>query len=169
MVSQNEYHSYFKIYIEDLLTNGKSIIENLIITKNNLEKLVSLIPEEKELYIYAEGKWTVKEILQHIIDTERIFNYRALRFARNDQTNLQGFDHDLYNKNVAANERDLGNILEEFKIVRAATILLFKSFSEEALLKKGIASDSLISVRALGYLISGHQEHHLRIFKERYL
>ena len=91
MLLTDEYHSYFKKYIDDLATNGRSIIENLIETGNHLEQFVATIPKEKELYVYAEGKWTFKEILVHVIDTERIFNYRALRFARNDSTELQGF------------------------------------------------------------------------------
>ena len=103
-----------------------------------------------------------------MIDTERIFNYRALRFARNDSTELQGFDHDFYNENVAANSQELQELIDEFKSVRTSSISLFKSFSEEVLLRKGSASGNIISVRAIGFLISGHQKHHLKIFKERY-
>jgi uncharacterized damage-inducible protein DinB len=165
MLLSNEYHSYFKIYIDDLASNGKSIIENLIETGNHLEQFATTISKEKELYVYAEGKWTFKQLLVHVIDTERIFNYRALRFARNDSTELQGFDHDFYNENVAANSQEL---IDEFKSVRASSISLFKSFSEEVLLRKGSASGNIISVRAIGFLISGHQKHHLKIFKERY-
>ena len=168
MLLPDEYNSYFKTYIDDLVTNGKSIIQNLIETGNHLEQFVATIPKEKELYVYAEGKWTFKEILVHVIDTERIFNYRALRFARNDSTELQGFDHDFYNKNVSATSRELEELLDEFKTVRASSISLYKSFSEEVLLRKGSASGNIISVRAIGFLISGHQKHHLKIFKERY-
>ena len=103
-----------------------------------------------------------------MIDTERIFNYRALRFARNDSTELKGFDHDSYNENVEANSRNLQELLDEFKTVRASSISLYKSFSEEVLLRKGSASGNIISVRAIGFLISGHQKHHLKIFEERY-
>jgi len=103
-----------------------------------------------------------------VIDTERIFNYRALRFARNDSTELKGFDHDSYNENVEANSRNLQELLDEFKTVRASSISLYKSFSEEVLLRKGSASGNIISVRAIGFLISGHQKHHLKIFEERY-
>lgn len=169
MLLSNEYHSYFKIYIDDLSTNGKSILENLIDTGNHLEELVTATPKEKQLYIYAEGKWTLKQLLVHIIDTERIFNYRALRFARNDSTELQGFDHDFYTENVNANARDLEDLLSEFKLVRASSVSLFKSFPDEALFRKGTASGNIISVRAIGHLISGHQQHHIKIFKERYL
>ena len=168
MLLSNEYHSYFKIYIDDLVTNGKSIIENLIETGNYLEQVATTIPKEKELYVYAEGKWTFKQLLVHVMDTERIFNYRALRFARNDSTELKGFDHDSYNENVEANSRNLQELLDEFKTVRTSSISLYKSFSEEVLLRKGSASGNIISVRAIGFLISGHQKHHLKIFEERY-
>jgi len=169
MLPENEYHPYFKTYIDPLVSNGKSIIENLIETGSFLEAIVSNLPKEKELYIYADGKWTIKELLVHIIDTERIFIYRALRFARNDKTDLQGFDQDDYNDNVDANGRALKDILEEFRTVRASSISLFKSFSGDALLMTGTASGNSISVRAIGYLMSGHQLHHIKIFKERYL
>lgn len=169
MLSEKEYHPYFKIYIDHLAKNGFSIIENLIETGNELEEVVSTLPKEKELFVYAEGKWTLKELLLHIIDTERIFIYRALRFARNDKTDVQGFDQDDYNDNVEANGRELQDLLEEFKSVRTSSITLYKSFSEEALVRIGTASGNAISVRAIGYLMSGHQQHHIKIFKERYL
>ena len=169
MLPENEYHPYFKTYIDVLTNNGLSIIENLIKTGQELEELVSNLPKEKENYRYAAGKWTLKELLVHIIDTERIFIYRTLRFARNDKTDLQGFDQDDYNDYADANSRNLKDILEEFISVRKSSITLFKSFSEEALLRMGTASGNAISVRALGYLMSGHQQHHIKIFKERYL
>ncbi len=92
-----------------------------------------------------------------------------MRFARNDSTELQGFDHDFYTENVNANARDLEDLLSEFKLVRASSVSLFKSFPDEALFRKGTASGNIISVRAIGHLISGHQQHHIKIFKERYL
>ena len=150
MLFPDEYHSYFKKYIDDLVTNGRSIIENLIETGNHLEQFVATIPKEKELYVYAEGKWTLKQLLVHIIDTERIFNYRALRFARNDSTELQGFDHDFYTENVNANARDLEDLLSEFKLVRASSVSLFKSFPDEALLRKGEVQGSVELTFRLG-------------------
>lgn len=169
MLRQDEYHPYFKSFVEDLVNNGKSIVENLKETGQFLEDVVSSLPKEKELYRYAEGKWTIKELLLHIIDTERIFNYRALRFSRNDATNVIGFEQDDYNDNSNANERTLQSLLEEFKAVRLSTIALYKGLSEEALLRMGNASGNAISVRALGLITSGHQRHHIRVFQERYL
>lgn len=169
MVPENEYNPYFKPFIEDLSKSGKSIVENLQETGRFLEEVVSSLPKEKELYRYAEGKWTIKELLLHIIDTERIFNYRALRFSRNDKTDVQGFEQDDYNDNANANERTLQSLLEEFKAVRLSTIALYKGLSDEALLRMGTASGNGISVRALGLITSGHQRHHIRVFQERYL
>ncbi len=169
MLHDHEYPAYFKNFIEGLTSNGKSIVENMEETGNDLVNDLSGLSEEKLLFAYAEGKWTIKELVQHIIDTERIFNYRALRFARNDSTNIEGFEQDDYNDNVDANARDFQEMLEEFSWVRKNSIALFKSFSEEALLRKGLASGNLISVRAIGYITSGHQQHHLNVIKERYL
>lgn len=108
-------------------------------------------------------------MIQHIIDTERVFCYRALCFARNDQTPLPGFDQDVFVDNAKSNDRDFNDLLDEMNTLRKSTIQLYKSFSEEALLRIGVASGNEISVRALGYLFSGHQIHHLNVVKERYL
>lgn len=111
----------------------------------------------------------MKELIQHVIDTERIFSYRAMCFARNDKTSLPDFDQDLFVNNDNDNKRDYEDLLDEMSTLRKSTIQLYKSFSEEALLRIGVASENKISVRALGYLFSGHQIHHLNIIKERYL
>jgi uncharacterized damage-inducible protein DinB len=120
-------------------------------------------------YRYAEGKWTIKDILQHLIDTERIFAYRALRFSRNDLTPLSSFDENEYVIEAKANRRSIQELLTELAVVRQATLSLFKTFSEEELLRIGTASSKPISVRALGFVIIGHQNHHQRFFEERYL
>lgn len=117
---------------------------------------------------YAEDKWTVKDIFQHIIDNERIQAYRALRFARNDKSVLPGYDEKLFAAHADTAHRTVDDLLEEFKIVREASICLFKSFSDEMLLRTGICFDTTISVLALGFVIVGHQIHHLHIIKERY-
>jgi hypothetical protein len=127
------------------------------------------VPEEKLSYRYAEGKWTIKEIMAHLIDDERIYAYRALRFARNDQTELPGFDQDDYAIESAANERSLDDLLEEFAAVRRSTIALFNSFDERVWTRSGVASGNVMSVRAAAYHIAGHELRHLNIIKERYL
>lgn len=169
MISKTEYVPYFEQYIKLVSTDELSIIENLESSQNKFEKLLRNLPKEKHDYSYAEGKWTLKELIQHIIDTERIFCYRALCFARNDKTLLPGFDQDVFVENDNANDRNYYDLLDEMDILRKSTIQLYKSFSDEALLRIGVASGNNISVRALGYLFSGHQIHHLNIVKERYL
>ena len=116
-----------------------------------------------------EGKWTIKDILLHLIVAERIFAYRALRIGRGDTTPLASFEENDYVPNANANLQSLENLLEEFQLVRKSTLLLFKKFSEEQLTYLGTSSDHSISVRAIGFLISGHQNHHLKIIQERYL
>jgi uncharacterized damage-inducible protein DinB len=120
-------------------------------------------------YQYAEGKWTIKEIIQHLIDSERVFSYRALRISRNDKTPLPGFDENDYVSNSNGKERSLQSLLTEMAVVRQATLSLFNSFSQEQLTKIGIASNKEVSVRAIGFIIIGHQKHHQKVFSERYL
>lgn len=169
MIPENEYHPYYGQYIKELSGNGKSIIENLKNSQEEFDETVSKISEEKANFAYAEGKWTIKELIQHIIDTERVFCYRTLCFARNDKTELPGFDQDIFVENDNANSRKLTDLVEEMQTLRKSTIQLFKSFSDDVLLRIGTASDNQMSVRALGLLFSGHQLHHLHILKERYL
>jgi uncharacterized damage-inducible protein DinB len=169
MIPKNEYTPYFEQYLQLVSNEGKSIIEYLIDSQKKFESLLRNLPLEKHNFSYAEGKWTMKELIQHIIDTERIFSYRALCFARNDSTSLPGFDQDVFVENDTANDRDYYDLLDEMAVLRKSSVQLYKSFSDEALLRIGVASDNKMSVRALGYLFSGHQIHHLNIVKERYL
>lgn len=168
MIPENEYAPYYAQYIKELSKNGKSIIQNLEESQLTFENCLRKLPEEKHNFAYADGKWTVKEVIQHIIDTERVFCYRALCFARNDKTALPGFDQDLFVANDNANSRDYYDLLDEMQTLRKGTIQLYRSFTEEALLRLGVASGNNMSVRALGLLFSGHQNHHLKVLKERY-
>ena len=163
----SEYNPFYQTYIMAL--GDVELIEEL---KNGRKVLLSLfeeIPEEKLNYAYAEGKWSLAEALVHIIDTERIFQYRALCIARNDKTPLPGFDQDNYVPFSNAANRSKVDLIEEYTAVRNATIALFNSFDDEAINRIGLASGSKMSVRALGFIISGHQAHHVRVLKERYL
>lgn len=119
--------------------------------------------------IYAPGKWTIHDIIQHIIDAERIFVYRALRFARKDNTKLPGFDENLFAASASASRRSLDGLLEEFAAVRNATICMFRSFDDEELMSTGISSNAEISVLALGFTLTGHVIHHMNVIQERYL
>ncbi len=164
---ENEYAGFFSTYIKNL--NNINLIEELEISLHEFIKFVQNIPMDKFDYRYAEGKWTIKEIIQHIIDTERIFSYRALRISRNDKTPLPGFDENEYVDNSNGNSRSLQELLTEMAVIRQSTLSLFKSFSNEQLLRIGTVSNNQISVRAIGFIIIGHQNHHRKIFEERYL
>ncbi|MDD2821274.1 MAG: DinB family protein [Flavobacterium sp.] len=163
----NEYSNFNATYIK--AAANVELIEELEICLHEFIRFVQNIPMDKFDYRYAEGKWTIKDIIQHVIDTERIFAYRALRISRNDTTPLPGFEENDYVENTKANERGIQDLLAEFSAVRYATLFLFKSFSEEQLKRMGTASGTAISVRAIGFIIIGHQKHHQNVFQERYL
>lgn len=118
---------------------------------------------------YAPGKWTVKDIVQHVIDNERIMSYRAMRFARNDQTALPGYDEEFFGQNANGSRRTIADLYDEYATVRRSSIALFNSFDEEMLLRSGIAFNQTISVLALGFVLVGHVTHHVNIIQERYL
>jgi uncharacterized damage-inducible protein DinB len=132
-------------------------------------KLLENIPKKKINYAYAEGKWTVKETLQHIIDAERVFVYRALSFARKDQHELPGFDENAWAITAMAPKRKWNDLVDEFKALRAANKLFFASLDDDQLLNTGTASKNPISVAALGFICAGHAAHHIKLIKERYL
>lgn len=162
-----EYAPYYELYLKNVANDTeliKGLEQSMLSTSLFFEKL----PEEKLLYAYAEGKWTPLEVLQHITDTERVFTYRALRFSRNDVTALPGFDHNAYVPTSDANSKTLVQLLTEFTTLRAATISLYQGFSSEALTRLGVASNAPISVRAIPFILIGHELHHIRVVKERY-
>lgn len=164
----HEYAPYTILYI-GLLPDDGMVLQHL---RDNLEATRAFIlslPPEKHLHRYAHGKWSIKETLVHISDDERIYAYRALRFARNDNTELPGFEQDDFARASNADVRDIHDILAEFATVRHATISLFNSFEEEALLRKGRADGKIMSVRAAVYHIAGHELHHMNLIKARYL
>ncbi|HEX9978934.1 MAG TPA: DinB family protein [Flavobacterium sp.] len=163
----SEYAPYYATYIAAL--TGVDLFEELEISLHDFIRFVRDIPMGKHDYRYAEGKWTIKDIIQHLIDTERIFTYRALRISRKDRTPLPSFEENDYADQASANARSLQSLLTELSALRESTLLLFKSFSEENLAETGIASDNEISVRAIGFIIIGHIKHHQRVFAERYL
>ncbi len=166
-LSASEYNPFYHNYIlsvgdDDLLTEMEK-------GRDELASLLESVSENKLSYAYAEGKWTLAELLLHVIDAERVFQYRALRFARNDSTPLTGFDQDIYVPKSNASKRKKEDIIQEYKTVRESTLSLFRTFDKEALLRVGTASGSEMSTRAMGFIICGHQAHHLKIVRERYL
>lgn len=166
-LSVHEYNAYYEQYIQK--AGDATISEGL---KHNGDVTIAFlesISEEKLEYRYAEGKWTVKEIIQHLIDTERVFTYRALCIARKDKTLFPGYDQDNYAVSSEANKRTMFDLMNEYKAVRLASIMLFESFSSEMLQRIGIASNSNLSPRAVVFITIGHENHHCEIIKERYL
>ena len=164
----NEYAPYASMYIS-LLPDDGLVLKHLEDNLRATTEFMRALPEEKLSYRYSEGKWTIKEIIAHLIDDERIYSYRALRFARNDQTELPGFEQDDYALESGANERSLEHLLEEFAAVRRSTIALFNSFDDRVLTRSGVASGNVMSVRAIAYHLAGHELRHRNIIKERYL
>ncbi|MBB3054465.1 DinB family protein [Mucilaginibacter gotjawali] len=162
----DEYSAFAARYV-DLVGNGP-IIEILEYLQQMTYNLFLRIDPDKAAYAYADGKWTVKQVVGHITDTERVFAYRALVFSR-EAIALPGFDQDVYMEKATFNSRSLEDLANEFNTVRESTLYLFKSFTEEQTLQKGIASGNPVSVRALAYMIAGHEMHHIKILKERYL
>jgi len=163
----NNTPPFFHNYINQAAGNDvKKIISE---QTTALFRFFARIPEAKRSYRYARGKWTIQEMLQHMIDTERVFAYRALCFARQDKTSLPSFDENSYADHSGANRRDWYDLIEEFKAVRRSTEILFRSFNKKQLETVGIANQHPVSVMAMGFVIAGHVNHHLRILKERYL
>ncbi|MCK7591047.1 DinB family protein [Subsaxibacter sp. CAU 1640] len=166
-LKSNEYNPYYETYISK--AKGLNLKDGFRSNLENVFTFFQSIDVDKHIYRYADGKWTIKEVILHMIDTERIFSYRALRIARHDQTSLPGFDQDLYVGPSKANIRSFESLLDEYRAVRLATITLFDNLDDEMLEQTGTASNSTISVRALGFIILGHEIHHCNILKERYL
>ncbi|RDV16244.1 DinB family protein [Pontibacter diazotrophicus] len=165
--SPEEHNGFLSNYVQQAKTDD--LIEGLTASYVFITGMVQGLTDEQLLFRYAPGKWSIKEVMVHMVDTERIFSYRALRFARQDKTELPGFDQDQYVLPAKADARDINSIIAEYTSLRTATIELFKSFDEEALQQRGVASGLEVSVRALGYIILGHEVHHQKIIRERYL
>ena len=165
-LKSDEYPAIYSDYIENVVG---SVMEELHLQVETFPEFIRTIPEDLGNYTYAEGKWTVKEVLCHILDTERIMVYRALRFARNDMTELAPFEQDEFVQHGRHNERSLDSIEEEFIHLRKANLVLFNTFNKIELERKGMASGRLITVKAFLYVIAGHLTHHRIILKERYL
>ena len=150
-----------------LVDNDTDLLTGLKNTQSLFDSYTEKL-KQKENFRYQPNKWTPKEILQHIIDTERIFSYRALAIARQEPQKLKGFDENAYANNSKANSRTIENLLNEFKLVRASTVMLFESFDEDTLHLTGICSNIKMNVAASGFIIMSHAMHHLNVIQERY-
>ncbi|MFT5512952.1 MAG: hypothetical protein ACI8SE_001351 [Bacteroidia bacterium] len=158
---------FFKPYVTKVIsTNVYNALEEG--WEDMRQTFVGISPEQAE-YRYEEGKWTPKQTLQHLIDTERILSQRALRFARKDMTQLPGYDHNHYVEVVDVSQRNIADLWDEFHAIRVSTLFLYKSFSEKDLKREGFANGMVLSVENEGFIIAGHAIHHSQIVKERYL
>ncbi len=163
-----ERGDWFARYIATV-PDDVDFVRYLLEQLQTIELRLGRLSEEKLTFRYEPGKWTIRDILSHLIDGERVFSYRALRFARNDQTELPGFDESEYAAHSNAARRSVGDLLAEFRAVRLSTIELIKSLDEPMMTRSGVASGQRVTVRSLIYIIAGHVNHHLRIIDERYL
>ena len=164
--ASTEYASYFGRYI-DLVPEGE-IPGTLASQISETLRTLRGVSDTDSLKRYAEGKWSIREVVGHMIDTERIFAYRALRFARNDQTPLSGFEQDDYIPAAQFDRRPWGELLEEFEAVRRSTVLMFRGLHDEAWERLGVSNDNSMSVRAAAYVIAGHERHHMKVLREKY-
>jgi hypothetical protein len=162
-----EYQPYYARYIS--LVPAADLAQTLDAQLAESLPMLRAIGEQKSLHRYAAGKWSIKEVLGHLIDAERIFTYRAPRFARNDQTPLPGFDQDPYVSAANFDARRWDDLVAEFEHVRRSSILFFGALTPEEMVRCGTASQNAITVRALGYIVAGHELHHMAILRDRYL
>jgi len=162
-----DFEKYVQRYLDyiptsDWIADMKAVSDETVL-------LYSSLSEEQGHFAYAPQKWSLKTLLEHLTDTEKIFHYRALRFARKDTTELAGFNEELYAHNSVSNNKPLADLIEEFRINRQSSLLFFQKLTPDQLLQKGKANGNEISVATIGKLIVGHNVHHLRIIRERYL
>lgn len=165
-VDRSEYGSYYSRYIN--LINGIPLQDLWESGLNDVLMLMNNLTDEEALTRYQQDKWSIKEVFGHMMDTERIFCYRALALARGEEI-IKGYDHGLYVQNAGFDQTSLGNLKEQYKITREYSKSLFGSFHEEDFAKTGNVNSTIFSVRAMAYVITGHEQHHLHIIAEKYL
>ena len=162
-----DFNNYAQIYVD--ATTGETVAELLANHSKVILDFVEAISESKASFSYADGKWTVKQLLQHMIDTERIFSYRAVTFARRDTVSLFGFDENEYANAATAAHRTLIDLKKEFSLLRQSTDLFLLSLTDEDLTQIGMASNHVVTVNAIAFIIFGHNLHHIKILEDRYL
>lgn len=162
-----EYAPYYETYVS-LVPDG-DIVDTLAGQLDSTSALIGGISEDLGSFRYAPEKWSVKELLGHVVDSERVFGYRALRFARGDGTPLPGFDQDVFMRHATFDGYTVGELREEYEHVRRGHLSMFRHFGAEAWGRRGVASENEVSVRGLAYIMAGHELHHLRILRSRYL
>lgn len=162
----NEYGEYYHKYVHSL--DNSPLIDHLSRQKSILLKMFKEMTDDQASFRYAEGKWSVKQGIGHMIDTEQIFCYRAISFARGEKQSLPGYDQDAYVENGRFDELSVEQLIRRYDATRELTLSLIDSLNEEELTKSGLANNNPVSVRAIFWIIAGHENHHIRIFKEKY-
>ncbi|MGG4146404.1 DinB family protein [Paenibacillus algorifonticola] len=165
--SINDYNPFYQTYIEKVPEG--SIKDVLLEAQQATSELLASIPEERGSFKYAEGKWSIKEVIGHINDTERVMSYRLLRVSRGDSTPLPGFEQEVFVAGARFNEYTIAELAEEYRAIRQSTLKLIDKLSDEELSRRGNASSFEVTALALAYIIAGHELHHLSVLKERYL
>jgi len=165
--AKTEYNAYYQPYVDE--SPGEDVLAALAAQRDSTAALLAKVPEARAGHRYAPGKWSIREVIGHLADAERVFSYRALRVARADVTPLASFDENAWMAPANFERRTLADVAAELRAVRESTLALFRSFDAEAWPRVGTASNHPISARALAWIISGHEAHHLRVLKERYL
>jgi hypothetical protein len=165
--AETEYAPDFQNYVGQV--NETDVMAVLRSEMDDLDVLLNHVPAEKETYAYAEGKWTIRQVVGHLIDSERVFGYRALCIARGEQQNLPGFEQDDYLRTSPYNRVELEDLLSEMRLVRLSNIAMFRTLDEEAWNRAGIANNNQVTVRALAFIMAGHLRHHMNVLRERYL
>jgi hypothetical protein len=163
----DEYAPYYETYVT--AAGGGDPLDALAAQETELAAMLDGLSPEESTFRYAPGKWSIREVVGHVVDAERVFAYRALRFGRADETPLPGFDQNDWARTTNADARPLGEHIAEFRAVRAATLALFRGMPDEAFDRGGVASDNRVTVRALLYIMVGHAAHHIGILRDRYL
>jgi uncharacterized damage-inducible protein DinB len=164
---QSDYAPYYANYIK--LVEGEDILKILNDQSKITQDILNSFSEHKGNYRYADGKWTVKEVVGHLLDTERVFAYRALCIARGEKKSLPGFEQDDYVNEGNFNRRELFELNYEFRLLRESNLLLFRSFAPEMLWKRGFASEASMTVLAILFIIAGHEKHHIKVLREKYM
>ena len=164
---QGDYAPYYENYIK--LIEGEDILRILNDQNKKTQDILNSFSEHRGNYRYADGKWTVKEVVGHLLDTERVFAYRALCISRGEKKTLPGFDQDDYVSEGNFNRRELFDLNYEYRLLRESNLLLFRSFTPEMLKLKGFANESSVTVLAILFMIAGHEKHHMNVLREKYM
>jgi len=165
--TKNDYAPYYETYVSKV--KGDGIIQILSKMNQEIQTVCNSFAQNKGDYRYAEGKWTVKELIGHVMDTERVFAFRAFSIARGEKQHLPGFEQDDYVREGKFNQRQLSEIVYEFRLLRESNLLMFRSFDDKMLKRRGMANGYEVTVNALLFIIAGHSKHHIEILRERYL